>query len=316
MRPDLMAAPAALRRRWWLWLVAWLLATGLLVVFARSLDLAAAGRLAARAEVGWLALAIAANFVALPLMMEQWWRLLPLGRRPPRAAIWECVTLSVATMNTVPLGGGHALAVGLLATRAKVGLTGALSLLALQQLSIGIAKLGLLLLALSVAPLPAGYATAAWWLAAGLAVATLALFGLVRSGRSVIGEWLAGWVHHFESFRRPQTFVGAVALALGAKVAMGVAIFAVQRSLGVELPVSAAVCVLAAVTFGTMISVTPANLFVYEAAALAAYRWLGVPTEQALALGLLQHVCFLVPMVGAGYGLMLWRLVRPAGPVR
>lgn len=294
-----------------LWVVAWLVATLLLGWFVRSLDLAAVGRVVAGSHVGWLLVAVGANFLALPLMTEQWWRLVPLNRRPPRAAIWECVTLSLAAMNTIPFGGGHALAVGLLARRGGIGLDGGLSVLALEQLCEGFAKLALLLLALSVAPLPPRYAEVAGWLAAGLLVAVLALGWVIRAGGDGAVGWRARWAHHLDSLRRPQAFLAALALSLAGKLAMGLGIFAVQRSLGLELSPGVVVCVLAAVTFGTMISVAPANMLVYEAAALAAYRWFGWSKEEGLALGLLQHVCFLLPMVGTGYGLMLWRWMRP-----
>jgi uncharacterized membrane protein YbhN (UPF0104 family) len=75
------------------------------------------------------------------------------------------------------------------------------------------------------------------------------------------------------------------------------------------------VVVLAAVTFATLVSLAPSDLGIYEASAFAAYRLLGVPPAEALALGLLHHACFLVPLVGTGYVLTGWQAMRRPSPV-
>ena len=90
-------------------------------------------------------------------------------------------------------------------------------------------------------------------------------------------------------------------------------ILAVQQSLGLDLPVGTALLVLASVNFATIVSVSPGNLGVFEAASFAAYRLMGVSPEHALTLSLLQHVCYLIPMVGVGYlygGMRVFRGLR------
>ena len=58
-------------------------------------------------------------------------------------------------------------------------------------------------------------------------------------------------------------------------------ILAVQRSLGLDLPVGTALLVLASVNFATIVSISPGNLGVFEAASFAAYRLAGVSAEHA-----------------------------------
>jgi uncharacterized membrane protein YbhN (UPF0104 family) len=87
-------------------------------------------------------------------------------------------------------------------------------------------------------------------------------------------------------------------------------ILAVQQALGLDLPVGTALLVLASVSFATIVSVTPGNLGVFEAASFAAYRLTGVSPEHALTLSLLQHVCYLIPMLGVGYLYGGMRVVR------
>jgi uncharacterized membrane protein YbhN (UPF0104 family) len=303
--------PVQSRVAWWL---AWAAATAGLLLFARTLDLRAVLAPLRTAHPGWLAAAMLANFAMLPLLTEQWWRLLPAGRPVRRRVLGECVALALAGMNTLPFGGGHALGVGLLATRAGLGLDGALSLMALEQLCEGLAKISLLLLALAVAPLPVALQRAAWLLGAILLAGSAALLWLTRrptpGGR--LAGWRARWTHHLEVVNRPGTLLAALALGALLKTVQLAAIYAVQRSLSVALPLPTLALVLTAVSFATMVAVAPGNLVVYEAAAFAIYRWLGVPPAEALALALVQHASFLVPMILPGYALTAWRgLARP-----
>ena len=45
----------------------------------------------------------------------------------------------------------------------------------------------------------------------------------------------------------------------------------------------------------------PAARFAFDAASFATYRLTGVGAEHALTLSLVQHVCYLIPMLGVGY---------------
>ncbi|HVS51218.1 MAG TPA: lysylphosphatidylglycerol synthase transmembrane domain-containing protein [Opitutaceae bacterium] len=302
------------RRARWVWLAAWIALTAL-VVYLRPFDFRAVGRGLATAQPGWVLLAAIANLCVVPLLATLWSQLLPAARSVRWRVLGECAALAFAGMNTLPLAGGQALAVGLLATRASLGLDGSLSLMALEQLCEGGAKLGLLLLALAVAPLSENWRRTAWWLGAGLVAAAAALMWLARAApENRPGGWRARWSRHLDVLRRPRIFLGAFALALAMKVVELVAIYAVQRALGMELPLASVAVVLAAVAFATLVSIAPGNLGVYEAAAFAAYRWFGVPTDQALALALVHHACFLAPMLVPGYALMAWRALAPAKP--
>ncbi len=60
----------------------------------------------------------------------------------------------------------------------------------------------------------------------------------------------------------------------------------------------------------TMVAIAPANLGVYEATVFFVYRYLGATPEQALGLALMQHLCYLIPLVGTGYLLILRQNLR------
>jgi uncharacterized membrane protein YbhN (UPF0104 family) len=308
--PPAPARPFLERHRW-LWWVAWAVGTACVVAFLRSFDLRAAWTHIATANPGWLALAVLANFVTLPLMAEQWVRLLPRTAPARWSVLWEVVTLSMASMNTLPFGGGHAVAVGLLAGRGVTRVSGAVSLLALEQLCEGVSKVVLLLVALAAAPLPTVLQRATWILTLAVAAGFAALLWVVNHppGGGDAPGWRARWAKHLEVARRPRVFLFATLLSVAMKGGGLVAVYAVQRSLGVDLPFADTPLVLAAVTFATMMAVSPGNVGLYELAAIAAYRLLGIPAGQAAALALVLHACFLIPMVGTGYGLMLWRVM-------
>ena len=216
-------------------------------------------------------------------------------------------------MNTLPHGAGQAVTAGLIATRGRVGFRGALSLLALEQLSDGFAKLALLLTTLAVAPLPVAVQSGAWIIAGAIVVGLGVLLWIARHPHdSPTTSWRANWGRHLEVLKRPGGFMIAVGLSTAIRLTGVVAFYTVQRSLGIELSVTHTLVVFAIVTCATLVTVAPANLGVYEAAAFGAYRLLGVPAEEAAALGLLQHVCLLLPLAGTGYLLAALRATFPA----
>ena len=126
-----------------------------------------------------------------------------------------------------------------------------------------------------------------------------------RGEGSAPPTWRTRWGFHLETVRNPWRFGGACALSLAMKAVAWVGLYAVQRSLGVDLPPAPTALVLAAVTFATMVSVTPGNLGFFELGAVASYQFLGVAAGQAAALALLVHVTFLLPILGAGYATLL-----------
>ena len=304
------SAARSRNRRWWIWGLACAFTAICLVVFVRSFDWTLIAHDLVDARPTWVVLALLANFATLPLMTEQWIQLLPKGAAGRWRVVWECVTLAMTSMNTLPFGGGPAVAVGVISVRNIAPMDGAVSLLALEQVCEGFARAALLILALSTAPLPAALQRAMWISTLVVIVAFAVLVWLAQhpAKNAPAAGWRSRWAHHLEVLRRPRTFIWATLLSVAMKAFGLVAIYAVQRSLGVELPFAASVVVLAAVTFATSIAVSPGSVGVYELAAMAGYRVFGVPPSQAAALALILHVCFLAPVVIPG----CWSMVAAA----
>lgn len=303
--------PAAARGRRWLWWLVWMAATVFLFCFYRPFDWREVTSHFTRAQPAWIAVAVIANLGILACWIALWRQFIPAAMRISWRIMGEIVALSAATMNTVPFMGGHALAVSLLTKRGGTGMEVALSVMTLDQLCEGICKVLLLLLALSVAPLPDWMRRAIWIIGTAMLLLLIALLWLSRQPAAK-NATLARWARHFEILTRPRLWLGGLALSIGTKLAEAAAIYAVQRSLGVDLPPATLALVLGAVSVATMISISPGNLGPYEAAAFAAYTVLGVPAEQAITLALVQHACFLAAMIIPGYALTAWRSLRPA----
>lgn len=271
-------------------IAAWLVATLLLVLCARTIDWTRATEVLSTTRPGWIIAAILANAAILPLMAGFWLALRPANE--PRVAfsrMFEIVSMATAMMNTVPFGAGHASMVLLLIRRGETSQRGALSVLALDQLGEGIAKVLVFLLVLMLAPVPA-------WMRNGITTAT-ALVAVLALALLAVSRW-ANELKVIKSWVRSGT---ALLCVVGTKVVEALAIVAVQRAFGIDVGVSGTMLVLAAVILGSMIPLTPGNVGTYEAAVFVAYRYVGLSPEQALSLALAQHIAFIVPSVGVGY---------------
>jgi uncharacterized membrane protein YbhN (UPF0104 family) len=272
------------------WVGTWVVATGLFAIVARHVEWQRVFEAMAMTRPAWIVLAVFANAAILLWWAAFWRAILPAAEhRMSYRRMFEIVASASALMNTVPFGGGHASSLVLLAKRGGVSRRGALSVLALDQLGEGMTKALLFLLVAIVAPLPL-------WMRAGVTSVSVA-----------VGAWFivlmvaSRWARELDLLRSPRRSVGAWILVIAMKGAEALAIAAVQRGFGVEISLSGTLLVLAAVLLGTMIPVAPGNLGTYEASAFVAYRYLGVGADQALALAIVQHICFMLPSVGAGY---------------
>ena len=303
-------------------------ATLLLVVALQDIDWDRLLQLLRGLRLPWVAVAIGLNASIIVLWSLQW-RILVPGEG---SVTWANMLLVVSAMamisNSVPFMVGQASGVLLLARYGRIGHASALSVYTMEQVAEGIAKIVVVIGVALFAPLPT-------WLARGVqelavAVSVLGVTFVVLAFRfrqppaaprpaGALGRlkhFGAQWAHSLEGLRTPRVFGAGVVLALGMKAAELGGILAVQRLLGLDLPVGTALLVLASVNFVTIVSVSPGNLGVYEAASFAAYRLTGVTPEHALTLSLLQHVCYLIPMVGVGYvygGMRVFEELRDPG---
>ena len=316
------------KKKRWLYILAWAVASVCIYLAVRELQWESV--LAELKKVGlfWLYLAIVGNLFILIFGTLQWLNFLPEEYHVGFRRMVEINALVAMTSNTVPFFAGHALAVVLLAQREKVGHAVALSVIALDQFAEGFAKLTLFLLVVLLTPIPD-------WMRQAILIALsviLVLFAIliffafrhrhfkIFMGRQSHRRWykvwhfISRWAHHMEALRNARTFALGMGTALAMKGAEGFAIWAVQKSFGVDLPLWSVLVVLASVNLVTMVPVAPGNLGVYEATVFFVYQYLGLSAEQALGLALLQHLCLLTPFIGGGYLILMYRNFYPIRP--
>ena len=285
--------------------------TGLVALAAARLDLPKVAAGLAVARPGWIALALVCFVAILPLWALQWRLLLTGAPRAPLRSMLGVVAMTSTVLNTAPMLVGEAAGVFFLVTRAGISRASALSLLAMDQLFVGVAKLGVLAVAGAMLDLPDWMARGAQALLLGVGALVLAVLAMAwqagRVGAHFIrlrgrgAELVASVQAALAPMRSPSRSAGALSLALAKKLAEATAILCVQRAFGLELPPSSAVVVLAAVNLATLLPVVPGNVGVYEGAVVLAYSYLGVPPERALGIGLVQHACFFVALAIPGY---------------
>ncbi len=290
--------PAAWR---WMKLIALVLLTVALIVALRNVGWAKTVAALKDANPAWLVVSVLAN-AAILLCWGLFWKAL----RPRAEAgisyfrTLEIASISSALMNTLPFGGGHASSVVLLVKQGNTTRRGALSILALDQLGEGVVKVMVLAAASLAMPLPP-------WMRAVLSTVLL-----------VVGGWLVTLVvisrttNELEVLKSARRSLGALACVGGMKLAELIAIIAVQMAYGVHISLGGSVLVLATAVLATMLPLSPGNLGTYEASIFLVYRYLGVAPEVALSLAIVQHVCFMIPAVGIGYGFSVNNLGRKA----
>ncbi len=316
-----MTIPRTSRRAPRTGLLIWIAATILVILVVRAAGWTRVADISARVDSAWLVMAVCGNLAIQPFAAIQWRLLLPEGQRMRLPRMLSITALSSLAMNTTPPLVGHASMVMLLAREPGMCHGTALSVLALEQLTEGIAKVLVVLLAILVLPVPDWMQNGAIVLACAVALFLAAMIVAARhhdllarwSARSPAKSLLsfaARWTDRLETLRTPRRFLAALVACLGMKLVEGLAIIATQQALGVELPASSAILILAAAGFGTMLPLAPGNLGTYEATVILAYKWLGVSTGDAVALAIVQHLAYLAASMGAGYAVLSLRQVR------
>jgi len=284
----------------------------LLFVAIRRFDLARLTLVLATARPGWVALAVASYVAILPLWALQWCVLAPPTGEPRFGRMLGVIAMYSSVLNTTPLLVGEAAALVFLVARAGISRAAALSMLAMDQLVLGIAKVIVLVLAAWLVSLPRWMERGMRALGAAVALLLIALLAAAWGDRTLArvalglparaGRALRAVASALAPLRSPWRGGSSLLLALLKKLAEIVAILCLQRAFGVTLPIGSAVLILAALNLATLVPLVPGNVGVYEAAIVVAYGHLGVDAERALGMALVQHACYFVALALPGYG--------------
>lgn len=293
------------------------LVTGFLIAAFAGAPWDEVGRAVMAASPAWLVLAFVSNLlIFLPWVWQ--WQLLArpsvhISARRMFGIVALCGMGNAAMSSLV----GTASAIVLLVGRCAMTPVAAASLMLMDQMLVGLAKLTVLALAVQVAPVPgvaaqAGLALAVLTLGALASLMFIAYFGPTREPETP-EKGFKGWyavnlvrlTHGLEILRQPSLAFASYGLALAKKATEIGAAYAVAAACGIEPSLGLSVLVVAAVSLSTAVPLVPGSLGVYSATVYLVYEFMGYPAHIALAAGLLQHLLELAPALLVGYGTVI-----------
>lgn len=309
--------------RRWAWGIGALLLTALIAFAVQRLDTARLVIELRSIRAPWVAAALLCYLAILPLWALQWRVLAPAAERNVFRRMFDVVAIASATHNTTAFMVGEATSVVLLVTQVGLSRSAALSVIAMDQLLVGVAKLVVLTTAAFSVALPQWMINGVTMLAMGvisLCAACLLVAWRYDSLASRLGTHLparaAAVMSSVGASLAPLTSAqrsgSTLALALAKKAVEVLAILCVQHAFGVHLPLASAILVLAALNLATLVPVVPGNLGVFEAAVAVSYAFFGVPVERAVGMAIVTHACYLVALSLPGYAVLARSAVRAA----
>ncbi len=283
-----------MKRRWWLWIVAAVLALAALHYVARFPWLDTWTTLAG---ADWVMLAAAGGLNLLSLAVKAWaWQLLVQPFAPATFRTAQAATFAGAAINAVGIAmSGEAARIHLLSTRDGVpaGL-GARSVVASRIVEA--AALGIFLL--------------------GVVAAVTSEHGwrLLGGGVLLVGGALAllRWVPWLRPGRGADAAPGWSTAQLAAPVALNIAGWGLQWAtyhwsiVATGAHVSPALSVLALVlsNVGGVLRLTPGNVGVVQGAVVLGLRPAGIEASRAVAAGLALQAVQVLPVLAVGVGLL------------
>jgi glycosyltransferase 2 family protein len=287
-----------------------LISVAALVLLARSIDLAAAGRLIGGAQIGPLILALAVLLTGLALRLVIWQVLLPPranGSRASARTLAPILMIGFLGNAVLPARLGEVIRGYLVSRREEVSLGGALGSIALER----VLDTVMLAVLAFVAAIAVGAAT---WIVRGTgllatagvaivaALATtglrpflslldrLARFSFLTNPAATLRSRLEWFVYWSGGSHRRRAIWLTLALSAPAWLCLGAMFWLVSGSVGASISPAGAMLVIAVTGLVTAVPSAPGYLGTYEVAAVAVAVSLGSTPETALAAAVLSHL--------------------------
>ena len=271
-----------------------------------------------RAHLVFIALALLVIFSILWLNTIQWKWLLSEKHLLSFRKLFEVVAVCTSVANLIPWG--HTFSIYYLGKNKEVGKTMALSVFTMDQLLGGIAKLPIFLLVSLFTPLPHWLQTSIQVFVISVLVFGLVLFFLSHFFRNLESNshFISKWAHYLHPLRDWKRASVGLLMMFGIKFCEIVAIYLVQISFNIHLPLWAPLLLVTTTNLATTLPITPGNLGIYHAASIFTYQWLGLNTTEATVLALFHHLVYVIPLIIPGYFYSIrlglrWKTLTPAG---
>jgi len=298
--------------------VIWFIVAYFLYEFFKPVSLKRVLKEIGHANSRWLVAGVLFNFSILFVWTSLWNILLPRNVFVSFGKLFQINTFMSTSCNTLPFPGGHALGLVLFSRLAKIKNSIALSVLAIDQMMEGMVKVIVLALAANFSLLPEQMQKSIQAFILLILIFSMILFyAAYKNPRITINDktsptlffklkvFISQWAEHLGVLKDYRVFCLGLILALTMMAFQVCGIWAVQKGLGQEVPFWTTILVMAALNLATIFPLTPGNFGIYEATAFLIYQYAGFSSEISLSLAFLQHICFLVPMAGTGYIVLL-----------
>lgn len=279
--------------------VRWLLSLVVLVICALALQHMEWAKLRgflSHARFSLIALALCIPLFHALLKSERWRILLQPFARPPRPRLYHTLIMSFAASAVLPARAGELLRLFVLKREFSVPVSSSIGVILVEKF---LEMAGLLLV---VGPLLIFLPLDRWMSLSILALAGLVVVGVVailvmarygKNGSSVFGR-LAEGLRCIGTARRLATVLGMSVLIF---VVDGAMITLVLHAYEIDLHWAAPALVLLPVNIAIAVPSTPAQIGIFEAAAVAGLTALGVKGERALAFAMTYHIIQIVPVL-------------------
>jgi uncharacterized protein (TIRG00374 family) len=266
---------------------------------------------------GWLALSITLCLAALWARAARWYHLFPRSAHPTH--LFNAVMIGYMGNNVLPLRAGEVLRVYVVTRRGQPFWTTITTLVverALDGLAIGI----LLAFVFFLIPTPREVAWAAETFV-GIVLAMLIVLAAITAAplpcRILIHSLAYRWPaierrllaifdtmsDGLQGMRRPSQLLPTAVWSLVIWVMIVLSVWTGFRAARLDLPVTAALCVIAFVGLGVSLPSSPGFIGVFQAATVLALSFFGVGKVDALSFSLLLHASQFVPVTV--WGLLL-----------
>ena len=316
------------RRPPWAWLAGIVVTVGLLIWVLHDVDWSAALGHIRRANLPLLVAMVVVATLPFGLRALRWQVILrhPDGARLPLVPLWRAVAVGFMANNLLPARAGEFARAWVASRATSVRISTALASIVVERVFDALVLVGFLAVALVAPTFPADAQVGGVGLRR-LALVTGAAFGAVlvvcilvvlrpqpwiavlRSlGTRVLPERLAarlldiaaGLVAGLAVLRTPGRLPGVLAWSVALWLMNAASFWLGFRALNLELPFEAALLLQGLIAFGVAIPSSPGFFGVFEAFAIVALAFYGVPKDHAVSYAVTYHLTTFVPITLLG----------------
>jgi uncharacterized protein (TIRG00374 family) len=286
------------------------ISAALLVWLFWNVDLRAVAARLSDTQWGWLAVSIALNLGSLWARAARWRHLFPQGAHPSH--LLNAVMIGYMGNNLLPLRAGEVLRVYVVTRRGQRFWTTVTTLVverALDGLAVGI----VLAFVFFLIPTPREVAWAAEIFVAlvlAMLVVLVAITAAPLPCRILIHSLTYRWPgierrllvvfdtmsDGLQGMRRPSQLLPTAIWSVAIWVAIVASVWTCFQAARLDLPVTAALCVIAFIGLGVSLPSSPGFIGVIQAATVLALSFFGIGKADALGFSLLMHASQFVPV--------------------